>query len=710
MERPRIGVFICHCGTNIAGVIDIGEVAEYARTLPGVVYVEENIHSCSPEGVKSIQEAVRRHRLDRVVVASCTPRTHESLFMDAVEEAGLNRYLFQMVNIREQCSWVHSDSPKEATEKAKILVRMGVEKARHLEAERGVEVRIEPKALVIGGGVAGMTAASTLANQGFKVILIERERELGGMLRRLHTLTGGGEAEEILKRLLTAIEGGGVEIYTSSTLEGVRGSVGDFDVEFIDGAGERRRIKVGAIIVATGAEAYRPEGLYGYGEDGRVLTQLELEERLRRGAVEGLSRVAMIQCVGAREDGCGYCSNICCRVAMKNAILLKELNPGCDVYIIYRELMAQGVEGEKLYNEALEKGVRFISYLPDKPPSVEFNDHSIEMSAYTPLLNSEIKLDVDLLILSTPLIPPGGLRELAGRLRIPIGPDGFLLEAHPKLRPVETTMDGVFICGAAQSPKDIIESIAQAYAAAGKAASLMHRGLIEAPAITAVVDHDLCIGCGACANICPFNAIRMEPFGTPTVFEAACKGCGLCGVECTVGAMELRYFKDSQLIPAIEGMLTPERWIPLREEWRPVMICFACRWCAYAAADLAGTLRLSYPHNVRIIQVPCSGRVDFRHIFRAFELGADGVMVMGCLKGECHYIDGNLKEERRIELAKRILERIGVGDRLEMFFLSAGMSREFVEYVREFTENIRSVGPLDVERFRALLPMRVRKS
>ncbi len=696
-EHPRIGVFLCRCGINIAGVVDIPKVAEYTRTLPNVVYVDDNLHTCSSEGISSIKEAIETQDLERVVVASCTPRTHEYLFREVVEEAGLNKYLFQMVNIREQDSWVHKDDPEKATEKAIYLVHMAVAKAHYLDPEEEPEIEIEPTSLVIGAGVSGMTTALSLANQGFVVYLVEKEAEVGGLLRDLNVLYPTGQkASDVLQPLKDAVlKNPNIVLLTSSAVSSVKGFFGNFEVEVQKGDGEKADLKVGTIVVATGAEVFVPEGYYEYGENEKIVTQLELEQLLDEGTLGDLDRVVIIQCVGAMEDeGRTYCSRICCGVALKNALLLKEMQPSSEVFILYRDLQAYGKELEEYYLECLKKNVKFVNYIPENPPTVSLLPNGgLEVKVYDTLIDQEINLNSDLVVLSTPLIPREDGKELATMLRVPVGADGFFLEAHPKMRPVDFSSDGIYLCGTAHGPKNVAESVSQAYAVGSRAAIPMARRKIRAEAITAVVDPELCVGCGACATSCPFNAIELGAFSEPHVIEAACKGCGVCAVECPMGAMQLRYFKDKQMIPAVEGLLTPQKWLTPEREAEPVVVCFACRWCSYAAADLAGIMRLEYPVNVRVILVPCTGRVDIRHIFTAFEMGADGVILSGCLKEQCHYIDGNYKAERRINVAKKALEVLGIGgDRLEMVFCSAGMPREFAQFMAEFTEKIRSLG------------------
>ena len=694
----RVGVFLCSCGTNIGGVIDIPRLAESARKAPGVAYVEANLHTCSSEGIAHIKEAVKAHGLERVVVAACTPRTHEPLFMAAVEEAGLNRYLFQMVNIREHDSWVHGRDRESANEKAGYLVRMAVAKARFLEPEEEREVEVAGSALVVGAGVAGMTAALNLAGKGFQVYLVEKEGEPGGLVGKLHTLfPGGRDAREFLAPLVEAVKGSQmIQLHLGSKVAEVEGSIGSFAVTIQSGS-NTLTTDVGVIIVATGAEALTPEGFYQYGSHGGVVTQLELEERLRLGASIP-STVAFIQCVGSMEArGRTYCSRVCCGVSLKNAVHLKRLDASREVYILYRDLQAGGVELEALYREALEAGVRFVNYVPEEPPRVTVGeDNSLRLAVHDTLQGASLELQPGMVVLATPLVQHEDGRELARVLRVPLTQDGFFLEAHPKMRPVDFASDGVYLCGAAHSPKGVAESVTQGLAAASRASIPLMRGVVRAGAVTAVLDPDKCVGCGACASGCAFGAIEWTPVGVPQVNEATCKGCGVCAVECPVGAMQLRYFKDVQLLPAVRAALEPVSGAGEVNPERPVVLVYACRWCSYAAADFAGVMRLEYPANVRIVLVPCSGRVDFSHIYQGFSSGADGVVVAGCLRDQCHYVDGNILAERRIEAARKALEVMGIGgERLGMFFCSAGMPRDFAQHMRDFTGRMQGLGRVD---------------
>jgi heterodisulfide reductase subunit A len=697
-KELRIGVFVCHCGFNISGVIDVPAVVEYAKTLPNVVCAEENLYMCSSAGLSLIKECIKKYNLNRVVVASCTPATHEPVFRKACEQAGLNKYLFEMVNIREHSSWVHMHHPKEATEKAKDLIRMAVAKASYLEPQIELELEINPLALVVGGGIAGMSAAMSLARQGFHVHLVEKEAELGGMLRYLYKLQPTERnASEVLREAITAVKANSdIHLHMSTLVKELKGFIGNFDVTLQkNGSNELEQINVGTIIVATGAEAFKPVGMYGYEENDNVITQLELEQLLKKGELKEPKKVVMIQCVGAREKtGRTYCSRICCMVALNNALLLKKLYPDVEVNILFRDLQTYG-EYEDFYREARANFISFIRYNQDKPPKVASKpDGKLTVTVYDAYIGAEIKLDSDLLVLSTPLVQHEDATKLSSILKVPLGSDGFFFEAHPKLRPVDFTSEGIYVCGTAHGPKDVTESITQAYAAASRAGIPMALGKIKAEAVKASVDKDICVNCDACVVSCIFNAVEAEPFGLPNIVEANCKGCGVCAAECPMGAMQLIHFTDQQIVAAIEALFKPKKLASISESFEPIVLCFACQWCSYGAADLAGVSRIQYPPNVRILRVPCSGRVDVLHVLKAFQNGADGVIITGCHIGDCHYIDGNVKAKDRVDVMKKSLGALGIEpERLEIGFASSSEGQKFATMMTDFVEKIRKLGP-----------------
>ncbi len=545
----RIGVFVCHCGTNIGGFLDVPDLVEYSRCLPNVVYSKDNLYTCSDSGLTEIKSAIKDNELNRVVVAACTPRTHEPLFRSVCMEEGLNPYLFEFVNIRDQCSWVHMREGEAAMEKAKDLIRMGVARAALLEPQEEIEIDVTPCAMVIGGGVAGMTCSLSLANQGFDVKLVERESQLGGLLNSLYKLYPNNEdASSLVLKLKGDVKGNKrIDVLTSTTVSDIEGFVGNYDVT-VKREEEYEQYKVGTIIVATGAEVYRPEGLYGY--DGEtVVTQLELEQLLRDGGFEANS-VVMIQCVGSRDEDRPYCSKICCMNALKNAMIIKEKNPESQVYILYRDIQTHGTRYEERYREARENGVAFLKYSPKRRPVIE--DGVVRV--FDELLGEELILPFDLVVLSAAMVAHPDVKDLAQMLKVPVDESGFFLEAHVKLRPVDFATDGLFLCGCARWPCDIGESVSQAYAAASRASVILSAGRVVAEPIISSVDEDECSGCGLCEMNCPFKAIRVEETERgriAKVIEVSCKGCGMCGAGCPQRAISMKHFSDEQLVAQI---------------------------------------------------------------------------------------------------------------------------------------------------------------
>jgi heterodisulfide reductase subunit A len=552
-KQPRVGVFICHCGVNIGSVVNVPEIVEYAKTLPNVAYAEGNLYTCSSEGLSKIKEAIKKHRLSQVVVASCTPRTHEPLFRGACEEAGLNKYLFHMANIREHCSWVHAKEPAEATEKAEELVRMAVAKAALLEPQTEPEIDVQPTALVIGGGISGMSAAVSLAHQGFPVHLVEKKETLGGKLNDLYKLyPTDKQSSEIIEEFVQAVKSNPtITVHNLSTVKSVEGFIGNFKVT-LDQEGKDETLDVGTIIVATGAEVFEPSGMYCYGESPNVVTQFELERLMKEDKLKKLQNVVMIQCVGAREGkegGRNYCSRICCATAVKNALEIKGLYPNAEVSILYRDMQTYGKDFEEYYQQARENFVQFIRFDAEGPPEVMTRPGGkFAVRVHDILVNDTVEIDADLVVLSTPLVQTEEAKGLSKMLKVPLGADGFFLEAHVKLRPVDFATDGIFICGTAHSPKTIPESIVQAYAAASRAGIPMALKRVRTEAITSVVDESLCTGCGTCVKLCPYNAIQKDELGIARVNDVLCKGCGVCAASCPEKAITMRHFSDEQIL------------------------------------------------------------------------------------------------------------------------------------------------------------------
>jgi len=557
-EEPRIGVFVCHCGINIGGFIDVPEVVGYVKKLPNVVYSEHNLYTCSQDTQKRIREIVQEHNLNRVVVASCTPRTHEPLFRETIREAGLNIYLFEMANIRDQCSWVHMHEPEEATEKAKDLVRSIVAKARLIKPLKKPMIDVTPTGLVIGGGLSGMTAALELTKQSFKVHLVEKEKELGGHLRHIHYLLGSEDPQERLRSMIKEVtENEKVHVYLNSEISDVEGYIGNFKTTLNCG-GEIKEIKHGIVIVATGAMEYRPTE-YLYGVDKRVLTQRELEEKLANGGFNAKT-VAMIQCVGSRNGERPYCSRICCSQAVKNALKIKELSPEIDVYVLYKDMRTYGFL-EDYYREAASKGVLFIRYDDKNKPKIIQEDGKLKVIVWEPVVKAWIPIETDLLALSVATVLNPDNEHIAKMLKVPLSKDGFFLEAHMKLRPVDFATDGIFLCGLAHWPKSIEESISQACAAAARATTILSKKALEVEGAIASVNEDLCSGCRICESICDYGAIEMKEVNGKLrahVIEAICKGCGVCGSSCPTGAISMLNFTDDQILAQVRAALKEE--------------------------------------------------------------------------------------------------------------------------------------------------------
>ena len=561
-EEPRIGVFVCNCGINIGGVVDVPEVKDYAKSLDNVVYAEDNLYTCSQDTQEKIKEKIAEHSLNRVVVASCSPRTHEPTFQETLKDAGLNRYLFEMTNIRDQCSWVHMHEPEKATQKAKDLVRMAVAKARLIEPLPQLALDLTHTALVIGGGVAGMVSALNLADQGFEVHLVEKSGELGGMARKIHYTLEGGDVQAYLTELIEKVSTNPlIKIYTRAHIVDVAGFVGNFTTGLmIERTRYIQEIKHGVTIIATGGKEYRPTE-YLYGADPRVLTQLELEEEIINGNPEivDCSNLVMIQCVGSRNGERPYCSRVCCSQSIKNALRLKELNPKMNIYILYRDMRTYGFK-EDYYQEARSKGIVFIRYEEDKLPKVEAvrrdGEYVLTATVTDPILGEELVIDTDILALSVAAVPSPEIRELAQFYKVPLNEDGFFLEAHVKLRPVDFATDGVFVAGLAHSPKSIDESIAQAKAAASRATTILVKDRVMAEGIVSSINENLCGGCGICEVLCPYTAIEVDrETRVAKVNEALCKGCGTCTAACPSGAAQQRGFTRDQILSMTSAFL-----------------------------------------------------------------------------------------------------------------------------------------------------------
>lgn len=553
----RIGVFICHCGHNIASVVDVEKVTEFAKTLPGVVFASHNMYSCSEEGLGSIRDSIEENKLDRIVVAACTPRTHEPLFRRNCERAGVNKYLFEFVNIREHCSWIHAKEPEDATRKAMNLVAMGVAKAALLEPQTEGESNVVPVALVIGGGISGLAAASALVSQGIETHLVEKEASLGGILRDIEVIGPEmTESKKLIEELKRSIEcSPKAHIHLSSRVTGLTGFIGNFEAT-ISSEKCDEKVKVGAIIVATGGREFIPKGEYGYGSLPGVITQLELEKMLAK--KEFPEKTVFIQCVGSRQPGRDFCSRMCCNTSIKNAIRIKEAKPDARVSVLHRDIMSYGTLAERVYMEAAEKGVRFMRYGLERIPMIKKKDSGLSVEVYDETLDEVIQLDADNVVLATPMVPIDDVKDVAMLLKVPVDKYGFFLEAHVKLRPVEFATEGVFICGTARWPSQVSECIAQGLAAAAKASVPIREGKVVIEPITAFSDSEKCIACGNCVIACPYEAIEIVEIDSKKqakVNEAQCKGCGNCVAACHNDAMQQKGFGTRQLGAMIDALI-----------------------------------------------------------------------------------------------------------------------------------------------------------
>ena len=556
-QPPRIGVFICHCGINIGGYVDVPEVTKYATTLPNVVMADRNLYTCSADTQTIIKDKVKEFHLNRVIVASCTPRTHEPLFQETIREAGLNRYLFQMANIRDQCSWVHMNEPEKATEKAKDLVRMAVNKAREIEPIERIKLPVTPKALVVGGGISGMVAALNFASQEYDTFLVEKQGELGGFARHIYHTLEGGDVQEFLADLIEKVKSNKfIHTYTDAEIENIDGYIGNFKTSIIHGKNkEQIEFEHGVVIVATGAKEYQPKE-YLYGHNDEVILQSEFEEMLNMDKGKNKKSVVMIQCVGSRNDDHPYCSKMCCAEAIKNALLAKEKNPDVEITVLFRDIRTYGFK-EKYYRKAREKGVIFLQYDENNPPEIIPEDSQLRIEVSTPR-KEKIYINSDLLVLSAGIYANREENEDLGKmLKVPLNDDNFFLEAHVKLRPVDFATEGVFVAGLAHCPKTIEDSIAQANAAVSRACTILSKDEIEAEGKTAMIIPERCIGCGMCVENCAYNAIELiddRRFGRiAQINQVLCKGCGACSGNCRCAAIDVLGFSGDQIFAMITG-------------------------------------------------------------------------------------------------------------------------------------------------------------
>ncbi len=556
-DEVRIGVFVCHCGINIAGVVDVAKVANYAGEMEDVTYYAESLYSCSQDAQEVLKQRIKEHRLNRVVIAACSPRTHEPLFQETLKDAGLNRSLFEMVNIRDHCSWVHANEPAAATDKSMDLVRMGVAKARNIKPLPEQTVPVTTKALVLGGGIAGMTAALNMADQGFQTYIVEKNGQLGGQLLKQHYTLQGDKVADLVKDVTGKIKKNKlIEVFTDADLSAVNGFVGNFTSTITVGKKETS-VDHGIIVVATGGKYHQPETVLGakLPDSKAIVTQNELEKQLAgKGKTRAPKSAVMIQCAGSRGDDLAYCSKTCCNDAVKNALKIKEINSASQVVVLYREMRTYGY-AEDAYREAREKGVIFIPYAKDQMPKIDKKGAKAEVSFHDPILLEDVTIAPDQVILSVGIVPED-TEDISKLLKIPINADRFFLEAHVKLRPVEMPVAGVYVCGLAHAPKPLDEIIVQAQAAAAKAAIPLVKGYVSVEPTVSNVDKDACIGCGLCESLCPYKAIQIHKIDKKRKAEtivASCKGCGICASHCPTFAISMGGFTDEQITAQIKA-------------------------------------------------------------------------------------------------------------------------------------------------------------
>jgi heterodisulfide reductase subunit A len=781
-EELRIGVFICHCGLNIAGTLDMKELVEYTKNLPDVAYVKENRYTCADPGQEEIRKAIKEQKLNRVVVAACSPRMHEVTFRRTVSEAGLNPFLFEMANIREFSSWCHPSTPNEATEKGKDIIRMAVAKARLLLPLQTIEVPVTNKALVVGGGIAGMNAALDLAELGFKVYLLEKSESIGGHMAQLDKTFPTLDCSICIEgpKMVDVGRHPNIQIISYADLLSVSGFIGNFKVrirknpryvtaanctgcgeckeacpiEFpnewdmnlgarkaisvpfdqavplvysinkdyciecykcVDACGAREAInfeqkpeeielEVGAIVVATGYDIYLPydNALFGYGKYANVLTSLEFERLILAAGPTGGKvirasdgkkphTVAFIQCVGSRDKNkYPYCSNFCCMYTLKHAVQLKEkYKEDVEVYVFYIDIRSPSKGYEEFYERARELGVNFIrgkvSRVLESPRTKNLIIYAEDMT-----LSQPIEVEADMVVLATAAIPKKGAEDTARILNLTRGADGFFMESHPKLKPLEAPTDGIFLAGACQGLKDIPYSVSQGSGAASKAATVLSKPKWKIEPIVSIVDPSKCRNvtakCGICAESCPYGSIQVEEKKAAKVIMAMCHGCGTCVAECPGDAITQMHFTDAQITAQIRTALD--------ENPEDKILGFLCNWCSYAGADLAGTSRFEYPPTIRSIRVMCSGRVDRDFVLEALRLGVGMVLVGAChLPYDCHYISGNYKMKARMDALAPMLQKLGMSpERFRVEYVSAAEGVKFAEVVRDMTAQMQALG------------------
>ncbi len=681
--EEKIGVFVCDCGSNIAGVIDVPSVVDFASGLDGVVHAEEVQFACAGATAEKMTQIIKEKGLNRLVVSACSPKTHSPTFQRAAAKGGLNKYMFEMTNLRNHNSWVHKDLPVLATEKARDMVRMSVEKAKHLVPLTAPVISVTQRAIVVGGGPAGMAAAWNLGGQGYDVHLLEKSDKLGGMLNKLDIISPTGQdAKKILAKMMGDVEKTGVNVYLNTTIEEVSGAVGNYHVKL--SAGEE--LTVGAIILAYGSRPYEPTGHF-YGQDERVITNLILDQTLYEREEEN---VTFLFCVGSRNEKTG-CARYCCSNAMMQAMELAK--QGKHVTCVYKDIRTFSRHGEELYFEAAKAGVVFVQMPQNFNPETDIAYEDGLIVTYDELLGQNIAIPTDLLVHVVGMQPPAD-HGVADLLKVSRTEDDFLLELHPKLGPVEAAVGGVYMAGAVRGPVTLDEAISMGLATASKASDLLSKDTTTKAPLMALIDEAKCTGCSRCSKVCPYGAIEGNPinlkpngkFATFHVIEAACAGCGTCAAECNADAITMPSFTDAQIFAQIDEAL--------RENPEDKILTFACNWCSYAGADQAGIAKIQYPTASRIIRTMCSGRVSEDMVMRGFEKGAGAVLVTGCRlteKGsDCHYNFANAQTWKRFQRWKKKLGRMNIADeRLQLQWISAAEGKKLAETLYDMEDVLK---------------------
>ncbi len=797
-DELRIGVFVCECGLNIAGSVDCEEVRKYAEKLPGVVVSVRNKYTCADPGQEEIKKHIREYSLNRVVVASCTPRMHEPTFRACVAQSGLNPYLMEMASLREQCSWVHLHDRQAATDKAKDIVKIAVAKARLLQPFEDTKIPITDAALVIGGGVAGIQAALDLADAGHQVYLVEKQPSIGGIMAQLDKTFPTMDCSICVlgPKMMDVGRHPRIKLLSHSEVEQISGYVGNFKVkvrkkaryvdealcnscgrcadvcpvvvpdEFQSGFSSRKaahiafpqavpsayiidmknclgnnpitcgkcvavcekkcidlnmhdemiELNVGVVIAATGMGIYDPSVLdeYGYTRFENVITTMEFERLICGGGpTEGMlvrpsdrkipKRIGFIQCIGSRTENRGnpYCSNVCCMNTIKDTLLIHEHYSDTEMYVFYMDIRAYGKGFEDLYRRSKETGVCYIRGMPGEITE-DPKTKNLKVRVENTTTSKVGEYELDMVVLSVGLQPGDDLKRITSLINISQTADGFFMEAHPKLRPVDAPTPGIFFAGSAEAPKDIKDSVTQAGAAVARSSILLSAGTVHGDAIKAVVNVEECTSCGVCAKVCPYGAIEVDvkAKGKAHVITAACAGCGACAAECRFDAITIQHFHDEQILAQVSAALAEE---PAKK-----IITFLCNWCSYAAGDLTGVSRMQYPPNNRFIRVMCSARVSEKFIWQAFRLGAPVVLLSGCHIGDCHYINANHWTFKRADKMWKRMDKLGIRpERLQLEWISAAEGPRFAQIMRDLEEMRQKVTDKEIEQTKKVLAAEV---